>query len=51
MNETSKIALPQAEFDKKIDIEAQNLMYFDRMSEAKALVAARTYIESKYQVS
>lgn len=50
MSEVSKKEVTQAEFNKQIDIEVQNLMYFDRMSEVKALEKAKQYVNSKFQV-
>jgi hypothetical protein len=50
MSETSKKAVTQAEFNKQIEIEVQNFVYFDRMSEAKALEKAKQFVDSKFQV-
>jgi hypothetical protein len=50
MNEIAKKEVTQADFNKQIEIEVQNYMYFDRMSEVKALEKAKKYVDSKYQV-
>lgn len=39
----------KADIDKKIEIEAQNLMYFEYMKKDEAFKEARTYIEEKYK--
>lgn len=38
-----------ADIEKKIEIEAANLMYFDRLTKEEAFVSARKYIEEKYK--
>jgi hypothetical protein len=48
--ETKKV-VPIAEFEKRVEIEAANLMYFDYMRKEKAFEEARAYIESKFQAS
>lgn len=40
----------QAEFEKRVEIEAANLMYFDYMRKADAFVEAKKYIETKFTV-
>lgn len=50
MSEVFKKEVNQADFNKQIEIEVQNLMYFDRMSEVKALEKAKKYVDSKFQV-
>lgn len=42
--------ISQADFDKKVEIEAQNLMYFEYMKKEKAFDQARQYVESKFHV-
>ena len=37
-----------AEFEKRIEIEAQNLMYFDHMKKEKAFEKARETISQKF---
>ena len=39
------------EFEKRVEIEAANLMYFEYMRKEKAFEEARTYIETKFAVS
>jgi hypothetical protein len=51
MSESTKQVVTFAEFNKKVEIEAQNLMYFDRMSPEKALEKAKNYVGSKFQAS
>ena len=38
------------EFNKRVEIEMANLMYFEYMKEEKALAEARQYVESKFEV-
>lgn len=37
------------DLNKKIEIEAQNLMYFEHMKKDEAFKEAKNYIESKYK--
>lgn len=39
----------KADIDKKIEIEAQNLMYFEYKNKDEAFKEARLYIEEKYK--
>lgn len=39
------------EFEKRVEIEAANLMYFDYMRKEKALDESRKYIDSKFVVA
>jgi hypothetical protein len=39
------------EFEKRVEIEAANLMYFEYMRKEKAFEQARAYIESKFVVA
>ncbi len=48
-NTQTKTMISFAEFEKKVEIEAQNLMYFDHMKKEKALEKAREYVGSKFQ--
>lgn len=48
---TNKRMVSTAEFEKRVEIEAANLMYFDYMRKEKAFEQARAYIESKFQVA
>jgi len=49
MKTEDKKVVSTAEFEKRVEIEAANLMYFDYMRKEKAFEAAREYIESKFQ--
>ncbi len=51
MSTEAKKVVPAAEFEKRVEIEAQNLMYFDYMRKDKAFEAARVYVESKFQAA
>lgn len=42
--------ISSAEFEKRIEIEAQNLMYFDYMDKRKAFSEARAYVTTKFNV-
>lgn len=46
-----KRSVSSAEFEKRVEIEAQNLMYFEYMDKHKAFNEARNYIESKFVVT
>jgi hypothetical protein len=48
---TNKKMVSTAEFEKRVEIEAANMMYFDYMRKEKAFEQARAYIESKFQVA
>ena len=50
MNEVSKKLVTKNEFDKKVEIEISNLVYFDRMKKEKAIEKAVQYVGSKYKV-
>ncbi len=39
----------KADIQKKIEIEAQNLMYFEYMEKEQAFKAAKQYVENKYK--
>lgn len=51
MSESAKQVVSISEFSKKVEIEAQNLMYFNRMSTEKAFEKANQVVGSKFQVS
>ncbi len=51
MSESTKQVVTSEEFNKKVEIEAQNLMYFDRMSAEKAFEKAKEFVGSKFQAS
>ena len=38
------------EFEKKVEIEAANLMYFDYMKKEEAFAKAKSYVSENYQV-
>jgi hypothetical protein len=48
---TDKKMVSTAEFEKRVEIEAVNLMYFDYMRKEKAFEESRRYIESKFQIA
>ncbi len=39
----------KADINKKIEIEAQNLMYFEYKNKEEAFKEARIYVENKYK--
>lgn len=43
-----KVIISRAEFEKRVEIEAQNLMYFDRLKSAEAFDKARREVAQKY---
>lgn len=43
-----KVIVSRAEFEKRVEIEAQNLMYFDRLKSAEAFDKARKEVSQKY---
>lgn len=43
-----KKEISSAEFEKRVEIEAQNLMYFDYMDKRKAFEEARNYVSTKF---
>lgn len=51
MTTETKRVVTSTEFEKRVEIEALNLMYFDYMRKEKAFDESRKYIESKFQVS
>ena len=46
--QTTKTPVTAAEFEKRVEIEAQNLMYFDHMKKEKAFEKARETISQKF---
>jgi len=49
--EVQKKAVSQAEYEKRVEIEAANLMYFEYMKKAEAFEEARKYIATKFVVA
>lgn len=47
---TNEYAISIGEFEKKVEIEAQNMMYFEYMKKEKALMKAREVIAKKYNI-
>lgn len=47
----AKKAVAIEEFEKRVEIEAANLMYFEYMRKEKAFDESRKYIESKFVVA
>jgi hypothetical protein len=48
MNQKQEISV--VEFEKKVEIEAANLMYFDYMKKEEAFAKAKSYVSENYQV-
>ena len=48
--QTNQTPVTAAEFEKRIEIEAQNLMYFDHMKKEKAFEKAHETISQKFVV-
>lgn len=48
--EIQKKTISQAEFEKRVEIEAAHLMYFDYKKKYEAFEEARKYINTKYVV-
>lgn len=46
--EVTKKLISQEEFEKRVEIEAQNLMYFEYKEKRKAFEEARQYVGSKF---
>ena len=49
--ELDKKVISHAEFEKRVEIEAQNLMYFEYMKKEKAFDQARQYVGTKFVVA
>ena len=45
-----KIVISAAEFEKKVEIEAENLIYFDRLKKHEAFFKSRQTVSEKYTV-
>ena len=43
-----KIVITPAEFEKRVEIEAQNLMYFEYMKKQESFEKARREVSEKY---
>jgi len=50
-SETPKKIISLQEFEKRVEIEAQNLMYFEYKDKKEAFTEARKYVSSKYQIA
>lgn len=50
MSEAKKV-VNVAEFEKRVEIEAANLMYFEYMKKDEAFKAARDFVSSQYRVA
>ncbi|NCQ52099.1 hypothetical protein GW796_09450 [archaeon] len=50
VQETEKKQVSVEEFEKRVESEAQNLMYFERLSEHKAFEVAHKYVGTKFKV-
>jgi hypothetical protein len=48
MNQKQEVSL--VEFEKKVEIEAANLMYFEYMKKEEAFTKAKSFVNEKYQV-
>lgn len=46
----TKKVIDNADFEKRVEIEAQNLMYFEYKDKRQAFNEAREYVSSKFQV-
>ncbi len=49
--QTQKQVISVVEFEKKVQIEMEHLIYMDRMKPAEAQRQASAYVNSKFQVS
>ena len=45
-----KVVVSSVEFEKKVEIEAQNLMYFQYMKKPEAFSKARHTVSEKYSL-
>lgn len=48
MTTLEKNTISKAEFEKRVEIEAANLMYFDRLKKEEAFKQAREYVKRKF---
>jgi hypothetical protein len=48
MNQKQEVSF--VEFEKKVEIEAANLMYFEYMKQEEAFTKAKSFVSEKYQV-
>lgn len=48
--QVEKKTINHAEFEKRVEIEAANLMYFEYMKKSEAFEEARKYVTSKFVV-
>lgn len=49
-NENEKKSISHEEYEKRVEIEAAHLIYFEYMKKAEAFSEARKYIDTKYVV-
>jgi hypothetical protein len=49
--QAAKKAISQEEFEKRVEIEAQNLMYFEYKDKRRAFDESRQYVDSKFVVA
>ena len=47
---SQKQEISVVEFEKKVEIEATNLMYFEYMKKDEAFTKAKSFVSEKYQV-
>lgn len=45
-----KTQITATEYNKKVEIEAANLMYFEYMKKEKAFEEAESYVSSKFEI-
>lgn len=48
MNQKQEISM--VEFEKKVEIEAANLMHFEYMKQEEAFTKAKSFVSEKYQI-
>ena len=48
---SQKQEISVVEFEKKVEIEAANLMYFNYMKKEEAFDKAQNYVGEKYEIS
>lgn len=48
MDTQNKQLVAHAEFEKRVEIEAANLMYFERLKKEEAFKQARNYVSIKF---
>ena len=50
MNQTQKKQVSQAEYDKRVESEFENLRYFDRLDDREAWAKAKATIAEEFEV-